>query len=57
MITRADLTWWLDLTPTLTWTYAKLKDLMVAHPSNDVTSRKSGEGKQPSAFVRRAPGK
>ena len=38
-----------------TWGYAKLKDLMVAHPSYDVTSRKSGEGKQPSAFVRRAP--
>ncbi|NYI42616.1 NYN domain-containing protein [Demequina lutea] len=39
---------------TRTWGYGKLRDLMVAHPSYDVTSRKSGEGKQPSAFVRRA---
>jgi len=42
---------------TRTWGYAKLKDLVVAHPAYDVTSRKSGEGKTPSAYVRRAPRK
>ena len=42
---------------TRTWGYAKLKDLMVAHPSYEVTSRKASEGKQPSAYVRRAQGK
>lgn len=37
-----------------TWGFAKLKDLMVAHPSFDVESRPTGEGKAPNAYVRRA---
>ena len=42
---------------TSTWGYAELKDLMFVHSSYHVTSRKSGEGKAPNAYVRRAPRK
>ena len=38
---------------TRTWGYAKLKDLMEAHPSYEMTARKAGEGKQQNAYVRR----
>ncbi len=40
-----------------TWGFAKLKDLMVAHPSFDLESRKTGDGKAPNAYVRRSPHK
>ncbi|WP_062135176.1 NYN domain-containing protein [Demequina aestuarii] len=40
---------------TRTWGYAKLKDLMEAHPSYEMTSRKAGEGRQSNAYVRKAP--
>ena len=40
-----------------TWGYAKLKDLMVAHPSYNFESRSPGDGKPRVAGVRRAPGK
>jgi len=42
---------------TRTWGYAKLKDLMVAHPAYDVESRKASEGKNSNAYVRRAQSK
>ncbi|MFN3866086.1 MAG: OST-HTH/LOTUS domain-containing protein, partial [Demequina sp.] len=42
---------------TRTWGYAKLKDLMEAHPSYEMTARKAGEGKQENAYVRKAPRK
>ncbi len=42
---------------TRSWGFAKLTDLMDAHPSYEVTQRAFGEGRQPSAFVRRAPRK
>jgi len=35
-----------------TWGYGKLKELMTAHPDYEVTSRPTGEGKTPNAFVR-----
>ena len=35
------------------WGFAKLKDLMVAHPSYNIESRKTGDGKAPNAYVRR----
>jgi hypothetical protein len=37
-----------------TWGYAKLKDLMVAHPSYNFESRSPGDGKPRVAGVRRA---
>lgn len=40
---------------TRTWGFAKLKDLMDAHPSYEVASRKAGDGKASNAYVRRAP--
>jgi len=42
---------------TRTWGYAKLKDLMAAHPAYDVESRKASEGKNSNAYVRRAQSK
>lgn len=40
-----------------TWGHAKLADLFRAHPRFEVESRKTGEGKPPNAFVRRATGR
>ena len=35
------------------WGYKKLKDLMEAHPSYQVASRSTGDGKTPNTYVRR----
>ena len=35
------------------WGYRKLKDLMEAHPSYQVASRSTGDGKTPNTYVRR----
>lgn len=40
-----------------TWGHSKLKDLMAAHAWFEVTSRPTGDGKAPNAYVRRAPRK
>src|SRR5690554_1210223 len=40
---------------TRSWGFAKLKDLMEAHPTYQVKARSMGEGRQPSTYVRRAP--
>lgn len=36
------------------WGFAELKDLVGGYPGYEVASHSSGEGYQPSAFVRRA---
>ncbi|GIG55027.1 NYN domain-containing protein [Demequina activiva] len=40
-----------------TWGFSKLKDLMGAHPSYEVSHQSNGEGRQSTVMVRRKPAK
>ena len=42
---------------TRTWGYAKLTDLLKAHPGHDVQSRSPGDGKPKLSVVRSKPRK
>jgi len=42
---------------TRTWGYAKLTDLLKAHPNYDVLSRSPGDGKHKVSVVRSKPSK